>query len=276
VPEQAVDAGSAPTSQEQTELDRFFETAEGRANFGRFLRETPEVRVLLIKFLHDDRGASLTEYVAAMPEVGAELQERIALKIRRRQAAFLEAVRIDAAVYASSMMGPGRLHSGFRLLREVVRLLWTHDTFFCQLLYRLRVHLFVRRVPILPVVLHRLCMILNQVDIGAQVLIDPGVYMPHGKVVIDGIVQIGGGTTIAPWATLGLTTSVEGPSIGRDVMIGTGAKILGPITVGDGARIAANAVVIDDVPPHTTVAGAPATVVRVRDQHTRTPVSEVR
>jgi serine O-acetyltransferase len=94
------------------------------------------------------------------------------------------------------------------------------------------------------------------------------VYIPHGKVVADGWVRIGSGTMITPWVTLGLTTTVQGPTIGRDVLIGTGAKLLGPIVIGDRARIGANAVVLCDVPPDTTVAGVPATVVRNRRTET--------
>jgi len=57
------------------------------------------------------------------------------------------------------------------------------------------------------------------------------------------------------------TRSVQGPTIGRNVKIGTGAKIVGPVTIGDGARIGANAVVVDDVAARTTVVGVPSKVV---------------
>lgn len=55
------------------------------------------------------------------------------------------------------------------------------------------------------------------------------------------------------------------PIIGCDVLVGCGAKLIGPITVGDGARIGANAVVLDDVPAGATVAGVPAKVVKRGD-----------
>jgi serine O-acetyltransferase len=73
---------------------------------------------------------------------------------------------------------------------------------------------------------------------------------------------------INPWVTIGLSGSrrwgfdARGPVIGDKVYIGTGAKVLGPITVGAGARIGANSVVMDDVPPGATVVGAPARIVR--------------
>jgi serine O-acetyltransferase len=89
----------------------------------------------------------------------------------------------------------------------------------------------------------------------------------HGHVVIDGSVDIGRDCLINPWVTIGLSGSrrwgfdARGPVIGDRVYIGTGAKILGPITIGDDVRIGANAVVIDDVPGGATVVGAPARVV---------------
>jgi serine O-acetyltransferase len=51
--------------------------------------------------------------------------------------------------------------------------------------------------------------------------------------------------------------------LGDDIFLGAGAKIIGPVTIGDGARIGANAVVVDDVPPHATAVGVPARIVRV-------------
>jgi serine O-acetyltransferase len=267
--------------EQRAQLERFFrETAEGRAELERYFRESPEGRACLEEhFKATPEGrADLEQHFRATPEgrarltqhiretMGgeAELQESIAAEICRQQPTFLEALRADTAAYASLMLIPQQFKTGLALLGAAARLSWKNDAFFCLLLYRIRVRLYVRGVPILPTVLHRLCVMLGQIDIGNYVLIEPGVYIPHGKVVIDGIVHIGRGTMITPWVTLGLTTNIEGPSIGRNVLIGTGAKVLGPITIGARARIAANAVVLTDVPPYTTVAGAPAKVVRDR------------
>jgi serine O-acetyltransferase len=64
---------------------------------------------------------------------------------------------------------------------------------------------------------------------------------------------------IGPFVTVGLRSGdIAGPTIEQDVQIGTGAKVLGRVRVGAGASIAANAVVVDDVPPGVTVVGAPA------------------
>ena len=142
---------------------------------------------------------------------------------------------------------------------RALRLAWVSDAFFAQLCYRLRMRLKARRVPVLPRILHRLSMMTAQVAIGDPVVMQPGVYIIHGQLVADGLVEIGSGTVIAPWVLAGLAQgNVQGPTIGRDCFIGTGAKLIGPVRVGDGAVVGANAVVTRDVAAGSTVAGAPA------------------
>jgi serine O-acetyltransferase len=78
-------------------------------------------------------------------------------------------------------------------------------------------------------------------------------------VVLDGLVEIGEAVSIAPFVTVGLLAgNLTGPVIERGVLVGTGAKILGPVRVGAGAQIGANAVVLSDVPSGATAVGAPA------------------
>lgn len=111
----------------------------------------------------------------------------------------------------------------------------------------------------LPRVAHRLAMMLAQVSIGDPVVMEPGVYIVHGQVVIDGLAEIGPGVVIAPFVTIGLRAGdVRGPTLESGVSVGTGAKIIGPVRVGAGATVGANAVVVHDVAPGTTVVGAPA------------------
>ncbi len=135
------------------------------------------------------------------------------------------------------------------------------------ILFRLRAWLLRRHVPILPYLCELLSTAVWRVSIGRQVEAGPGLIIPHGHIVIDGKVKIGRDCVINPWVTIGLSASRRwgfdrrGPNIGDQVFIGTGAKLLGPITIGDGARIGANAVVIDDVPAGATVVGAPARVI---------------
>ena len=77
--------------------------------------------------------------------------------------------------------------------------------------------------------------------------------------VIDGFVRIGAGARIRPFVTIGLIDGrMKGPRIGPNVKIGTGAKVLGPVVLGERAHVGANAVVLRDVPAATTVIGVPA------------------
>ena len=141
----------------------------------------------------------------------------------------------------------------------MARLAWSSDAFLAQALYRVKARLQARRVPLLPRLAHRLAMATAQVSIGDPVVVAPGVYLLHGQVVIDGLVEIGEGAVIAPFVTIGLRAGdVGGATIEPGVSIGTGAKVIGPVRIGAGATIGANAVVVGDVPPGATVVGAPA------------------
>jgi serine O-acetyltransferase len=148
-------------------------------------------------------------------------------------------------------------------LREALladaRLAWVSDAFLGQAMYRIKARLQALGVPVLPRIAHRLAMVTAQISIGDPVIVHPGVYIIHGQVVADGLVEIHSGVAIAPWVTIGLRGGdVRGATVEPGVSIGTGAKIIGPVRIGAGAQIGANAVVVDDVAPGATVVGAPA------------------
>jgi serine O-acetyltransferase len=137
--------------------------------------------------------------------------------------------------------------------------MWVSDAFAAQALYRAKARLQSLGIPILPRFAHRLAMAIAQVSIGDPVVMQPGVYIAHGQVVIDGFVEIHRGVVIFPWVTIGLRAgNFDGPKILDGAQIGTGSKVIGPVTIGKGARIGANSVVVTDVAPNTTVVGAPA------------------
>jgi serine O-acetyltransferase len=137
-------------------------------------------------------------------------------------------------------------------------------------LYRLKLRLLAARVPLLPGACDLLSRAVFGVHIGNKVEAGPGLMITHGHVVIDGRTKIGKHCQVNPWVTIGLSNSrklgfsVDGPTIGDHVHIGTGAKVLGPVKVGDYARIGANAVVVHDVPENVTVVGIPARIVGPR------------
>jgi serine O-acetyltransferase len=92
-------------------------------------------------------------------------------------------------------------------------------------------------------------------------------FIDHGSgVVIGETAEIGDRVTLYQGVTLGGTGFARGkrhPTVGDDVTIGSGAKLLGPVEIGHGSKVGANTVVINDVPPHATVVGNPGHTVRV-------------
>lgn len=106
----------------------------------------------------------------------------------------------------------------------------------------------------------------TQIEIHPGAQIGKGLFIDHGAgVVIGETTIIGDDCTIYQGATLGGTGKEKGkrhPTLGNDVMVGSGAKILGPFKVGDHVKIASNAVVLDEVPPNSTAVGVPARIVK--------------
>ena len=152
--------------------------------------------------------------------------------------------------------------TGWQIAFKALRLVWVSDAFFAQVCYRARMRMLARGIPILPRILHKLSMATAQMSIGDPVHLHPGIYFPHGQVVLDGLVQIMSGTVIAPWVSIGLVSgNHKGPDIGRDCFIGTGSSLLGDFVVGDGAVVGSGAVVTKDVPDDSMVVGIPAKVV---------------
>lgn len=104
------------------------------------------------------------------------------------------------------------------------------------------------------------------IEIHPGATIGKGLFIDHGSgVVIGETTIIGDDCLIYQGVTLGGTgkdTGKRHPTLGNNVMVGSGAKILGPFTVGDNARIAANAVVLEEVPENSTAVGVPAKIVR--------------
>ena len=105
------------------------------------------------------------------------------------------------------------------------------------------------------------------IEIHPAAKIAPGVFIDHGEgVVIGETAEVGTGTVLYQGCTLGGTGKESGkrhPTVGEYCVISAGAKVLGNITVGDYAKVGAGAVVLRDVPPHATVVGIPARIVRM-------------
>ena len=122
-------------------------------------------------------------------------------------------------------------------------------------------------IPVIPRLISYWSRIFTGIEIHPAAKIAPGVFIDHGEgVVIGETAEVGTGTVLYQGCTLGGTGKEVGkrhPTIGENCVISAGAKILGNITVGDYAKVGAGAVVLRNVPPHATVVGVPARIVRI-------------
>lgn len=124
-------------------------------------------------------------------------------------------------------------------------------------------------VPLIPRLISHVNRLLTGIEIHPGATIGRGLFIDHGMgLVIGETSEIGDGVTLHQGVTLGGTGKERGkrhPTLGNNVYVGVGAKILGAVKIGEGARIGAGAVVLNDVPPHTTAVGVPAKVVIYRE-----------
>ena len=122
------------------------------------------------------------------------------------------------------------------------------------------------KVPFFPRFISQMGRFMTGIEIHPGARIGKSLFIDHGMGVVIGETSIvGDNVTIFQGATLGGTGKERGkrhPTIGNNVVIGTGAKVLGDITVGDNVQVGANAVVIRDVPANATIVGVPGRIAR--------------
>ena len=143
------------------------------------------------------------------------------------------------------------------------------------LAHRLAHALYGAGVPFAPRLIAAAARSLTGIEIHPAALIGARFVIDHGMgVVIGETAEIGDDVTLYQGVTLGGTGFATGkrhPTVQDNVTVGSGAKMLGPITIGHGAKIGANTVVIHDVPPNTTVVGNPGHPVRVEGRRPEGP-----
>jgi serine O-acetyltransferase len=145
----------------------------------------------------------------------------------------------------------------------------TYAGFHALLFYRLAHWLWRRGIPFIPRALSQFARFVTGIEIHPGATIGSGLFIDHGMgVVIGETAEIGDNVTIFQGVTLGGTGKQRGkrhPTVGSHVVVGAGAKVLGPIRIGDYVKVGANSVVLQDVPDHSTVVGIPGKVVRIKD-----------
>src|SRR6202012_776985 len=143
------------------------------------------------------------------------------------------------------------------------------------LAHRVAHALYAVRVPLLPRMIAGVARAVTGIEIHPAARIGNGFFIDHGTgVVVGETAVIGDNVTLYQGVTLGGTGFATGkrhPTVQDNVTIGSGAKLLGPITIGHGAKIGANSVVITDVPANSTVVGNPGHPVRVEGRRLEGP-----
>lgn len=147
-----------------------------------------------------------------------------------------------------------------------LEIIFLYSGFHALVVYRIAHRLLKMHVPFLPRLISQLARHFTGIEIHPGATIGRGLFIDHGMGVVIGETSIlGDNITLYQGVTLGGTGKEKGkrhPTLENNVVVGTGAKILGNITIGDNSYVGANAVVIKDVPPNSTVVGVPGRITK--------------
>lgn len=148
-----------------------------------------------------------------------------------------------------------------------LEVLLTYSGLHALILHKIAHRLHALKVPFFPRMLSQSAKWFTGIEIHPGATIGEGFFIDHGMGVVIGETSlIGDNVTIFQGVTLGGTGKERGkrhPTLGNNIVVGAGAKILGNVTIGDNVQIGANAVVIKDVPPNSTVVGVPGRIVKI-------------
>ena len=150
--------------------------------------------------------------------------------------------------------------------RSTIEILLTYSGLHAIIMYRAAHWFHTRKMFVIARCISQFARFLTGIEIHPGAKIGKGFFIDHGSgVVIGETTEIGDNCLIYQGVTLGGTGKEKGkrhPTLGNNVMVGSGARVLGPFKVGDNAKIAANAVVLEEVPPNCTAVGVPARIVK--------------
>lgn len=150
--------------------------------------------------------------------------------------------------------------------KSAIEIVLLYSGFHALVFYRVSHALWLVKIPILPRLISQVGKFLTGIEIHPGAKIGKGLFIDHGLGVVIGETSIlGDSITLYQGVTLGGTGKEKGkrhPTIGNNVVVGAGAKILGNIEIGDNSYVGANAVVIKNVPPNSTVVGVPGRITK--------------
>lgn len=163
--------------------------------------------------------------------------------------------------------------------RNVLEVIFCYPGFHALQFHRIAHWLWVRRLFFLGRMVSHVSRFLTGIEIHPGAKIGAGFFIDHGMgIVIGETSEIGENVTLYHGVTLGGTSwkkEKRHPTLGANVVVGAGAAILGPVKVGDHARIGSGSVVVEDVPPNTTVVGVPGKVVYGKRQEKEVPLVDL-
>lgn len=149
--------------------------------------------------------------------------------------------------------------------RNMFEVIFCYPGFHALLLHRIAHKLWLWKIPVLPRFISAFSRFLTGIDIHPGATIGKRFFIDHGMgVVIGETTEIGDDCLLYQGVTLGGTSSKaekRHPTLGRGVVVGAGAKVLGAITLGNYSKVGAGSVVVNDVPEHATVVGIPGRIV---------------
>lgn len=150
--------------------------------------------------------------------------------------------------------------------RSTIEILLTYSGLHAIIMYRIAHRLYEKKLYLSARIISQFARFVTGIEIHPGAKIGKGFFIDHGSgVVIGETTEIGDNCLVYQGVTLGGTGKDKGkrhPTLGNNVMVGAGARVLGPFKVGDNVKIAANAVVLEEIPPNCTAVGVPARIVR--------------
>ncbi|HHU91908.1 MAG TPA: serine O-acetyltransferase [Halanaerobiaceae bacterium] len=153
---------------------------------------------------------------------------------------------------------------------NIIEVLLTYSGFHAVTIHRFSHFLYKLGLRTIPRFISQLARFFTGIEIHPGAKIGKGFFIDHGMgVVIGETTEIGDNVTIYQGVTLGGTGKEKGkrhPTIGDNVLIGAGAKVLGSITIGNNSKIGAGSVVLRDVPENSTVVGIPGRIIQRKDE----------